>query len=47
MEVLTIATSLTLADTVTFLADQQPQAHAELAAAHEAAASAAHRLARG
>ena len=47
MEILTIATSLTLADTVTFLADQRPRAHAELAAAHAAATTAARHLARG
>jgi FMN-dependent NADH-azoreductase len=44
MNVEVITTSLTLAETVPALADQQDRSRAELSAAHEAAAAAARRL---
>ena len=47
MRVEVITTSLTLAETVTALAPQLDRSRAELAAAHEAAAAAARRLAAG
>ena len=47
MQVEVITTSLTLAETVPALAPQLDRSHAELAAAHEAAAAAARRLAIG